>query len=170
MKKRIIIAALAAALVLGLTACGETDVQIYDDPKHPEFFHLDGKTLLIDCYLVKEGANKGRYHFTLIHEACHQVFKMLFPREYAAPVRLRKIHYCTATPSENEDYWEEWRTNALASAVLMPEDMVRNNMFAFDLGEKMRMLNRVYAAEDYNRFSRHCSHKGIDNKSKIYKG
>lgn len=47
--------------ILGLTACGEMDVRIYDDPKHPKLFHLDGRTLLIDSYLVKEGANKGRY-------------------------------------------------------------------------------------------------------------
>ena len=151
--------------ILGLTACGEMDVQIYDDPKHPEYFHLDGKTLLIDSHLVKENANKGRHHFTLTHKACHQIFNMLFPEEYAAPVHLRKIHYCTAAPPESGDYWEEWRTNALASAILMPEDMVRNNMFSFGLGEKMRMLNRVYAAEDYNRFSDMADHMGVSKQA-----
>ena len=151
--------------ILGLTACGEMDVQIYDDLKHPKYFHLDGKTLLIDSYLVKEDANKGRYHFTLTHEACHQIFNMLFPKEYAAPVHLRKIHYCTATPPGSGDYWEEWRTNALASAILMPEDMVRNNMFSFGLGEKMPMLNRVYATEDYNRFSDMANHMGVSKQA-----
>lgn len=151
--------------ILGLTACGETDVRLYDDPKHPAFFHLDGRTLLIDSYLVKEGANKGRYHFTLTHEACHQIFKMLFPREYAAPVRLRQVHYCTAPPSESGDYWEEWRTNALASAVLMPEDMVRSNMFVFGLGEKISMLNRVYATENYNRFSDMADYMGVSKQA-----
>ena len=38
--------------------------------RDPALFHLDGRTLLIDRYLVKEEANKGRYHFTLTHEAC----------------------------------------------------------------------------------------------------
>lgn len=151
--------------ILGLTACGEMDVQIYDNPRCPEFFHLDGKTLLIDSYLVKEGSNKGRYHFTLTHEACHQIFKMLFPREYTAPVRLCKIHYCKAVPSESADYWEEWRTNALASAVLMPEDMVRSNMLAFGLGEKIPMLNRVYATEDYNRFTDMANYMGVSKQA-----
>lgn len=152
--------------ILGLTACGEVDVQIYDDPMQPEFFHLDGRTLLIDCELVKEGGNKGRYHFTLIHEACHQVFKMLFPWEYASPVRLRQIHYCTDTPAESSgDYWEEWRTNALASAVLMPEDMVRSNMLAFGLGGKLPVLNRVYATEDYNRFSDMADYMGVSKQA-----
>lgn len=147
--------------ILGLTACGEVDVRIYDDPRHPEYFHLDGRTLLIDQELVKEGANKGRFHFTLAHETCHQVFKMLFPGEYATPMRLRKIHYCTEVPMEGGDYWEEWRTNALASAVLMPEDMVRSNMLAFGLNERIPMLNRVYAAEDYGRFSDMANHGRI---------
>lgn len=151
--------------ILGLTACGEVNVQIYDDPDHPEFFRLDGKTLLIDRNLVKEGANKGRYHFTLAHEACHQIFKMLFPREYAAPIRLRQIHYCTTTLIGNEDYWEEWRTNALTSAVLMPEEMVRGNMTAFGFGEKLRMLNRVYAAEEYSRFSDMADHMGVSKQA-----
>ena len=151
--------------ILGLTACGETDVRIYDDPKHPEFFHLDGRTLLIDSYLVKEGANKGRYHFTLTHEACHQIFKMLFPKEYAAPVRLRQVHYCTVPPSKSGDYWEEWRTNALTSAVLMPENMVRSNMLSFGLGDKMPLLNWVYATENYNRFSDMADHMGVSKQA-----
>ena len=71
--------------ILGLTACGEVDVQIFDDPKHPEFFHLDGKTLLIDYELVQKGANRDRYHFTLTHETCHQIFKMLFPKNMLHP-------------------------------------------------------------------------------------
>lgn len=151
--------------ILGLTACGEVDVRIYDDPKHPDFFHLDGKTLLIDSDLVKEGSNQGRYHFTLIHEACHQVFKMLFPKEYSAPVRLRQIHYCTENPAESGDYWEEWRTNALASSVLMPEDMVRNNMVAFGLGERIPMLNRVFAVNNYNRFSDMANYMGVSKQA-----
>ena len=151
--------------ILGMTACGEVDVRIYDNPNHPELFHLDGRTLLIDSYLVKEGANKGRYHFTLTHEACHQIFRMLFPKEYASPVRLRKIHYCSIPSAENEDYWEEWRTNALASSVLMPEDMVRNNMLAFGLGSKISMLNRIYAAETYDRFSDMADHMGVSKQA-----
>ena len=151
--------------ILGLTACGEVDVQIYDDPKHPEFFHLDGRTLLIDYVLIKEDANVDRYHFTLTHEACHQIFKMLFPREYAASVRLRQVHYCTTAPAAGQDYWEAWRTNALASAVLMPEEMVRSNMAVFGLGEKMQMLIRVYAPGEYALFSDMSDHMGVSKQA-----
>lgn len=128
--------------------------------------------MLIGRYLIKEGSNKSRHHFTLTHEACHQIFKMLFPKEYASPLRLRQIHYCTIAPAENGDYWEEWCTNALASAVLMPEDMVRSNMLAFGLGEKMPMLNRVFAQESlsgppssYRWKSSHRDGRGWPHKS-----
>lgn len=141
------------------------DVQIYDDPKRPEFFRLDGKTLLLERDLIKDGANKGRYHFTLTHEACQQIFKMLFPQEYAVPIRLRQVHYCTATPTESQDYWEEWRTNALTSAVLMPEDMVRSNMAAFGLGEKLQMLNRIYAPGEYVCFSDMANYMGVSKQA-----
>ena len=90
---------------------------------------------------------------------------MLFPREYATPVRLRPIHYCTIAPARSEDYWDEWRTNALASSVLMPEDMVRNNMLVFGLGEKLPMLNRVYAPGNYNRFSDMANHMGVSKQA-----
>lgn len=151
--------------ILGLTAHGEVDVPVYDDPKQLSYVHLDGRTLVIDHGLVQEDANRGRYHFTLIHEVCHHVFRMLFPKEYASPLQLRQIHYCMNAPQSNSDYWEEWRTNALTSAVLMPEDMVRGNMLAFGLGEKLYMLNRVFAEKDYDRFSDMAGHMGVSKQA-----
>ena len=147
--------------ILGLTSCGEIGVPIYDNPKHPEYCYLDGRTVLIDQNLVRERANKGRYHFTLIHEACHQVYQMLFPKEYRGTVARRQIHYCKSPPSRNEDYWEEWRTNILTSAVLMPEDMVRTNLAVFGLGKRLSMLNRVFAHADYERFSEMAAYMGV---------
>ena len=151
--------------ILGLTSCGEVDVLVFDDPKHPNYLHLDGKTLLIDQGLAKEGANRGRRHFTITHETCHQIFKMLYPKEYAVPARWNRVHCCSSVPAENGEYWEEWRTNALASAVLMPEEMVRNNMAAFGLGEKVEMLNSVFAQDQYIRFSDMANHMGVSKQA-----
>lgn len=151
--------------VLGLTACDTVGVRIYDDPEHSELYYLDGNTVLIDKGLIAPEANKGRYHFTLIHEACHQIYKMLFPREYLSDVSRRQVHYCTEARSAPGDYWEEWRTNALASAVLMPADMIRANMLAFGLGDKLRMLNKIFAPEQYNRFSEMAEHMGVSKQA-----
>lgn len=147
--------------ILGLTSSGEIAVSIYDDPVNPEYLFLNGKTLLIDKSLTDKGANRGRYHFTLIHEGCHQIYQMLFPKEYHGSIARRQIHYCKRTPSASDDYWEEWRANVLTSFILMPEDMVRNNMIAFGLGNTLPRLNRVFSQPDYDRFSEMAEYMGV---------
>ena len=151
--------------VLGLTACGEVWVMVYDNPAHPEYCHLDGKTLLVDKYLAEEGANQGRYHFTLAHEACHQIYKMLFPKAYMDSIAERRIRYCTAYRVAGRGDWEEWRTDALTSAVLMPPDMVRDNMLRFGLGDKLRLLNRVFAPEEYAHFCEMAGYMGVSKQA-----
>ena len=47
----------------------------------------------------------------------------------------------------------------------MPENMVRSNMLSFGLGEKMPLLNRVYATENYNRFSDMADHMGVSKQA-----
>lgn len=151
--------------ILGLTSCGAVDVQIFDKPESPEYYHLDGKTLLIDSGLRADNANKGRYNFTLIHEACHQIYRMLFPKEYTSGITRRKVHYCTTNASYRDGDWEEWRTNTLASAILMPADMVLNNMIAFGLGNRLRMLNKVFASPDYKKFEQMANYMGVSKQA-----
>lgn len=151
--------------ILGLTACGGIGVPIFDHPEHPEYFFLDGKTILIDKSLIDKDANKGRYHFTLVHEACHQVFKMLYPKEYLPPAVRPRVHCCSLSPSAGAERWEEWRTNRLTSAVLMPADMVQMNMLAFGIGSKLEILNSVFAPHDYERFSNMADYMGVSKKA-----
>lgn len=147
--------------ILGLTACGKVGVPIYDDPCHPEYYFLDGRTLLVDSSLIAERANQGRYHFTLVHEGCHQIFRMLFPKEYTGYAARRQIHYCQPPPVTADGSWEEWRTNILTASVLMPEDMVRSNLESFGLGGRRLMLNRVFARSDYDRFVEMADYMGV---------
>lgn len=151
--------------ILGLTAYGDIGIPIYDDPEHPEYCFIDPKTVLVDKSLLAGNANVGRYHFTLIHEACHQVFRMLFPKAYSPPVMRRQLHFCTLSPCARDAYWEEWRTNRLASAILMPADMVQMNMLTFGLGDKLKMLNSVFAPDDYQRFSDMAGYMGVSKKA-----
>ena len=151
--------------ILGLTGGAGVGVKIFDDPERPEYIFLDGKTLLLDKRLREENANVGRHNFTLIHEACHLIFQMLFPQEYMREPRCRQIHYCTVPPARYGDYWEEWRTNALASAVLMPSDMLRSNMATFGLGEKLHLLNKVFAPAEYCRFTEMADYMGVSRQA-----
>lgn len=149
--------------ILGLTACCETDVSIFDNPDYPEYYHLDGRTLLIDKRLLSDQANIGRRHFTQVHEACHQIYKMLFPEQYMNIVASRQIHYCTRR--QNIQDWEEWRTDALTSAILMPYDMVRSNMTDFGLGNCVHRLNRVFAPTEYGRFCEMARYMGVSKQA-----
>lgn len=151
--------------ILGLTSCGEVGVPVFDNPEHPEHLFLDGKTLLIESRLIAEGANRGRLHFTLVHEACHQIYKMLYPKEYANNIARRQIYYLMNPPAFAENYWEEWRANALTSALLMPADMVQANMIAFGLGEKLQMLNKVFAPDNYRRFQKMADYMGVSQQA-----
>lgn len=151
--------------ILGLTSFGEVLVKVYDDPEHPEYFQLDGKTLLVDSKLTAKNANKGRYHFTLVHEACHQIYRMLFPNAYAHDTAERRVHCCMAHRKPTCRDWEEWRTDALASAILMPLDMVKDNMQVFGLGDRLRLLNRVFAPNEYDRFCKMADYMGVSKQA-----
>ena len=145
--------------ILGATTCGRTALPIFDTPASPDFFPLDGRTILIEEELISEGANRGRYHFTLMHEACHQLLGMIFPMEMQGS-RYR-VRYCREEPSAGEEYWEEWRANTLASAILMPVEMIRRNMEKFGLGEKIQTLNRIYFPKIYDGFCRMAEYMGV---------
>jgi len=134
----------------GLTVFGKTAVTVYDDPEHPTDCFLDGKTILIEKELQENAAKTGRCHFTIAHEASHQIFKMLYPKEYLNSIRCRTVHYYMDSPSRSPDDWEEWRTNALAAAILMPADMLRLNMADFGLDKKLRLLQR--RTREYEKF------------------
>lgn len=127
----------------GLTVFGDVAVSIYDDPDHPEDCFLNGKTILIEKELQENSAMIGRCHFTIAHETSHQIYKMLYPKEYLGAARYRKIHYYTDSPSRSPNYWDEWRTNALAAAILMPADMLRRNMAELGLGERLHKIHRA---------------------------
>ena len=141
--------------VLGVTSPAENvGVRIYDNTDQEEFFFFDGKTVLVERDLKEDISQKGRCNFTSVHEASHQIFKMLYPKEYGYKPNGQNLHFYTnksecRKPIEN---WEEWQTNVLTSAVLLPDDLVGKAMQLFDLGDKIKTLNRVYCSYIYDRF------------------
>jgi len=151
--------------VLGETACEPIGVPIFDAPDHPEHFFLDGRTVLIDQSLIERKANKGRYHFTLIHEACHQILGMLFHTDIGRGSPRNRIHYCVEGNQDGDDYWDEWRANTLASAILMPADMVRANMKEFGLGDEIGRLNKVFSPREFTRFCKMTDFMGVSHQA-----
>ena len=148
---------------IGLTSSCEVGVEIFpEDPACTEelYYMLDGKTILIESDLVKEGANVGRRNYTVSHESCHHILKLLFPRDYGAQARGRSVHYCYRSNRRNGD-WEEWQVETLAAIILLPPECVTRGMERFGLGAQMRLLNRVFAPGDYVKFTDMAAFLGV---------
>lgn len=142
---------------LGLTSFDEVGIEVFDQADEAVFFLMDGHTILIEEALNRDCSCVGRRSFTIAHEAAHQIFKMLYPNAYGMQNKSKKpIHFYRPT-SEAHSFtrirdWEEWQANTLASALLMPERIVKEGMFLFGLGEKINILNPLYRKEVFSRF------------------
>ena len=148
---------------LGLTAFCEIGVEVFSKDPRPDdelYYMLDGSTILIEEDLIQEGANVGRRNYTISHEGCHHILKMLFPGDYGAQGSRHAIHYCCCNRRHNHD-WEEWQVETLAGIILMPAECVSVCMDHFGLGTRIRLLNRVFASDNYRRFEEMAAFMGV---------
>lgn len=139
--------------ILGLTSFCEMGVQVYDNDDSESFYYLDGKTVLVDKRLNEDVSLTGRKNFTSAHEAAHQILNMLFPDNYGKR-QSNRLH-CYRIDSELQKTitdWEEWQANTLGAALLLPKPIVERAMFTFGFGNKIRLLNKLYARKDYDKF------------------
>lgn len=140
--------------ILGLTSFTEYGIEVFENDDSEAFYYLDGKTVLVERDLKNDITMRGRCNFTIAHEAGHQIFKMMYPREYGAGTDSRTHFYKVGSHSKRpiED-WEEWQTNTLASCTLLPKELIEQAMFYFGFDTKIGILNKVFAPKEYNRFS-----------------
>ena len=139
--------------IMGLTTCAPTQVTVWNDAFERRNVFMTGSKILVEKDLYDDPEQLGRFHFTVAHESCHQLLKLLFPSEYALPAQYRKVHYYRETPLRRITDWEEWKTNKLASGLLMPKELLLLHMEAVGLPQGISMLNRVFAKADYEKFS-----------------
>ena len=144
-----------------------------------EYQHLsyDGSILGMTSFtemgvLVEKDLNfdsklKGRKNFTLMHEGSHQIFKMLFPHDYGVTQKSAGVHYCKANSERNKPIsdWEEWQANTLGAAILLPENLIKQGMYLFSLGEKIECLNKIYYPSVYKRFDALADFLGCSKKA-----
>lgn len=152
--------------ILGLTVLGDTFIEVYDDDT-PTMIPIDGKTVFIESSLLAEDANVGRRNFTIAHEISHQILCMLFPKAYSEAI-MRRTVFCYAPgimTRGNKSNWAEWQSNGLAAFLLQPEKLVRDYMALFGLGEKIHLLNRLYAPEEYKAFSLIAEKLGVSKSA-----
>ena len=141
--------------ILGQTSCQPGYVRVADGQGHLRSVFMTGSKILIEQELKDDPTQFGRHNYTVMHETCHQIFKILFPQSYLQNM----VHFCRSTNQTGD--WEEWRTNYLASAILMPKSLIILNMEAVGLGTTMPRLNRIFNNADYNRFCEVTDRLGV---------
>ncbi len=139
--------------ILGLTSNCEIDLELWGGGE-PYFVALDGKTVLVEKRLKEQPEQLGRCHFTLLHEGGHQILKMLFPKDYGVPGASGRIHFSRAQWAQHEAItdWEEWQANVLASAILLPPDLILRTALQHGLQMPIRLLNKVVDLRTYDAF------------------
>ncbi len=145
---------------LGITAYDEVGVEICDE--NEDLFFFDGKTVLIESELLAE-EQTGRRNFTIVHEGCHHVLKMLYPKDYADAANTRRVlRYREAGGSRTR---EEWQVDRLTSSILMPRELVEQAMFLAGQNSRIDMLNPVWRRKEYERFCEMCYLLGVSKQA-----
>ena len=148
--------------VLGLTAKNSYRIRVFDHGPSGEFCVLKKNGIFIDRYLRDDPSMYGRCHFTLAHELSHHILWMLFPSA-VSPTTPNPIHYSLAESSVDDP--EERNTNALASAILMPQQLIKRKMREHGFGAKIRYVNRVCDPWGYRQFSEIAATLGVSKQA-----
>jgi hypothetical protein len=146
--------------VLGMTSYEEVGVEL--PGTEGELYFLDGETVLIETFLL-DPSQTGRRNFTLVHEGCHHVLKLLFPRDYGSvPSARRVLRYRGLSDSSSR---EEWQVERLTASVLMPRALVEQAMFLSGQEGRIGMLNALWRPREYERFCDMCVLLGVSRQA-----
>lgn len=149
---------------LGMTSFNEFGVKVYNDNRQPFLYYLDGATILVEKDLKDDPSQYGRYNFTLLHETAHQILSRLYPDTQKA-VQNRVVCYLGHNPQYPIHDWSEWQADNLASALLLPVEIVMSALYRFDLENGIEILNKVFRPREYERFCEMAKFLGASKQS-----
>lgn len=150
--------------ILGITSSDAVDYWVYDEQGNPAPFRLDGATILVEKTLARNAKKMGRCNFTLAHEISHQIYKLLYPKEYGAPLAQPGLLFYRADRGKQKD-WMEWQSDVLASVILMPRDLVLEDLKRVNLPNGIDRLNPIWNQRDYRRFTDAAELLGVSQKA-----
>ena len=105
--------------IIGYTIGSNIEIEVFDN-EITTSVPLDGNTVFIESNLRR--GNTGRRNFTIMHEGAHQIFFKFFPAFYNCGVRV--LRYSNKCEFGTEESTEEYQADYLASALLMPREIV----------------------------------------------
>lgn len=150
--------------ILGLTSYGDVGVGIYDENWKQAYYFLDGSTFLIESSLKDDPAQRGRHNFTVMHETAHQILGRLFPDQRRTEEK-RVVRYRGEVQRPPIQDWGEWQADNLASALLLPPNIVKSALCQFGLGERIGILNRKFFPDVYEQFSQMAEFLGASKQA-----
>lgn len=96
-------------------------------------------------------------------------------KDFVSPIKsvghgittVADLHYYKANSERNKPIsdWEEWQANTLGAAILLPENLIKQGMYLFSLGEKIECLNKIYFPGVYKRFDALADFLGCSKKA-----
>ena len=138
--------------ILGQTASTTVWTTVLNSNMEEVLYLLDGKTILIERRLLEYPQSTGRRNFTIAHELAHQIINRQYPETYGPQRRVFCDYRRSSKVHKKVTDWREWQADALASALLLPLDAIKQSMFMCGLGEKMEVLSPKYSQYKYERF------------------
>lgn len=121
--------------VLGLTAFNDGIYMVWNEDRTKQYpIEVKDGTVILENSLLESG-HDGRERFTVMHECSHQI---LHRECFKRAIELSKDGLVTCAKRDIEPTrkrlvtsrdWIEWQANALAAAMLMPLEMVKQVFF-----------------------------------------
>lgn len=152
--------------ILGKTASGTLWIPVYDASGNEFFYQLDDRTILIEKRLLFSPRNVGRKNFTIAHELAHQIINRKYPGANREEHRIFCDYRRSTKPVCD---WHEWQADALAAALLLPPDAIKDAMFIFGLGEQMKVLSRKYSQCKFERFCNMAEYLQVSKTALAYR-
>lgn len=153
--------------ILGQTASVPLWTTVINITLGETYYHLDGKTILVEKRLLCNPQANGCKNFTIAHELAHLILNQRYPSMYDSQYR----HCCfNRKTSKKRVYdWYEWQADTLAVSLLLPPDAIEAAMFMFGLGSKMKVLSRKYSQRRYELFCEMAQFLGVSKTTLAYR-
>ncbi len=153
--------------ILGLTTYADVEVEFIRN-NTSDTISLQKDSVLIEKSLLDHDRN-GRRRFTLSHEAGHQIIYRIEPLDDKAKYQRRfangKAYSCRDLKSADD--WREWQANTLASALLLPRELVDFWMFRFNNSKPLIRYGVLFSFNDRQVLSNMCNHLGVSRTALI---
>ena len=99
----------------------------------------------------------------MAHETAHQILAALHPTNRVLQNRI--ICYRGHSPQYPIHDWNEWQADNLASALLLPIEIVVKALHRFDLEHGIDILNKIYRTKEYEQFCKMSEFLGVSKQA-----